>query len=91
MAKKFKPLKVLLWFTPLLISLGIQQFIASSVTIAGASMAPSLQDGTRLVMSKLDRIYERGEIIVFSAAENDPTATSGESFYIKRIITCSKS
>lgn len=49
-------------------------------------MAPSLQDGTSLVMSKLDRIYERGEIIVFSAAENDPTATSGESFYIKRII-----
>ncbi|MGX7347733.1 signal peptidase I [Aerococcus vaginalis] len=64
----------------LLVFLGIWQFVGAPVTISGASMAPTLQDGERVWLNKLANTYTHGDIIVFDAPDG-----SGDE-YIKRVI-----
>lgn len=64
----------------LLVFLGIWQFVGAPVTISGASMAPTLQDGERVWLNKLANTYTHGDIIVF-----DAPGGSGDE-YIKRVI-----
>ena len=77
---------VLLWFTPFIASTLVTTFVMSTVTISGVSMAPSFADGQRVVLSKIDKTYQRGEIVVFTSTGNDPTATGQETLYVKRVI-----
>lgn len=77
---------VLLWFTPFIASTLVTNFVMSTVTISGVSMAPSFADGQRVVLSKIDKAYQRGEIVVFTSGGNDPTATGQENLYVKRVI-----
>lgn len=77
---------VLLWFTPFIASMMVTNFVLSTVTISGVSMAPSFADGHRVALSKIDKTYQRGEIVVFTSGGNDPTATGQESLYVKRVI-----
>ncbi|SFJ84051.1 signal peptidase I [Marinilactibacillus piezotolerans] len=57
----------------------VQMFLYAPVSVEGESMAPTLEDGDKLLLNKFSD-YERFDIIVFPAPD-DP-----EKQYIKRII-----
>lgn len=59
----------------------VRQFIFSNYIVSGESMMPTLQNGNRLIVSKLDYTFgqpHRFDIIVFHATPTDD--------YVKRII-----
>lgn len=80
--------KRLFWYAliPCVISFTITRLIFSFVTISGESMAPSLKNKERVVISRVDKSYDRGEIVVFQSKENDPAYQPGQDFYVKRVI-----
>jgi signal peptidase I, bacterial type len=59
----------------------VRQFVFSNYIVSGESMMPTLQNGNRLIVSKLDYTFgkpQRFDIIVFHATPTDD--------YVKRII-----
>lgn len=77
---------IALWFAPLMLSMFVNAHVFTTVAVAGESMEPSFHDGDRVAMSRLDKTYERGEIVVFTAGENHPGVQDPATFYIKRVI-----
>lgn len=64
-----------------LLALLIRAFIVEVFLVEGRSMLPTLDDGERLLVSKIQYYYRKpeiGEIVVFKATENKD--------YIKRVI-----
>lgn len=81
--------KVFNGWTFLLICLGIlltRSFVADVIPVSGTSMQPTIQDGDNLWVNFLDKHFERGEVIVFKSAINNPDSSSGHDLYIKRVI-----
>lgn len=60
-------------------------FVASPVTISGDSMQPNLQNNQIVMVNKQGEI-KRGEVVVFDAYGVDPSATTPDEKYIKRVI-----
>lgn len=60
-------------------------FVASPVTISGDSMQPILQNNQIVMVNKQGEI-KRGEVVVFNAYGVDPSATTPDEKYIKRVI-----
>ncbi|MBJ7686996.1 signal peptidase I [Weissella confusa] len=60
-------------------------FVASPVTISGDSMQPNLQNNQIVMVNKQGEI-KRGEVVVFNAYGVDPSATTPDEKYIKRVI-----
>ena len=83
---------VLLILTSLLVTIFIHAFVMQPYQVDGISMQPTLQDGEKLVVSKLGRslasllgtdfIPKRGEVIVFNTDKAGHRATK----LIKRVI-----
>ena len=62
-------------------------FVFKVVTISGDSMFDTLQNGERIIISKLFYTPERGDIVVISRnADNSPDYNSSETCIIKRVI-----
>ena len=62
-------------------AIAIRAFIFSPVSVQGASMMPTYEDGDRVIVNKIGKAisdFERFDIIVFKATESED--------YIKRII-----
>ncbi|MCF7853922.1 MAG: signal peptidase I [Candidatus Pacebacteria bacterium] len=73
-------LVLILWST--LLYLVISNCIVGSATIAGTSMKPTLEDGSRVLVLRWMtylRLPARGEIVALSA-------DNGEGYYVKRVI-----
>lgn len=86
MKKNLQFLKIFCWFIPIFIGIFLKTFVFTTVNVSGESMSPSIKDNQKMIISRIDKKYERGEIIVFSSKGNDPTRDKNEEFYIKRII-----
>lgn len=54
--------------------------------VSGESMLPTLENNQTLVLDRLDKSPERGDVINFYSKENNPTATKGHDVYVKRVI-----
>ena len=48
-----------------LLSVGIVVFVAQPVRNQGSTMLPSLRDADRLMINKMARTFERGDMVVF--------------------------
>ncbi|MTH55009.1 signal peptidase I [Bacillus mangrovi] len=62
----------------LLIALLCRMFIFEPITVEGVSMSPTLENGNKVIASKISTI-ERFDVIIFNAPENNKK-------YIKRVI-----
>ena len=61
--------------------IAIRAFIFSPISVEGASMMPTYEDGDRIIVNKISKAindYERFDVVVFKTAES--------THYIKRII-----
>ena len=67
---------------------GIQAFVFKTFFIPSGSMQPTLQPGQRVVVSKIDHNYTRGNIVVFATPPGEAKACGpgGGNQLIKRII-----
>lgn len=63
----------------LVIALIVTQIVLP-VSVSGSSMYPTLNEGEKLIVYKLDKAYDRGDIVVFKPID-DYT-----KYYIKRVI-----
>ena len=52
-------------FSGPLLSIAIVIFVAQPVRNQGTGMLPSLRDGDRLMINKMTRTFDRGEVVVF--------------------------
>ena len=59
-------------------AIAIHTFIFTPISVQGASMMPTYEDGDRVIVNKISSDFERFDIIVFKATESEN--------YIKRII-----
>ena len=66
----------------------IQMFVFKTFFVPSGSMEPTLQPGDRVVVSKLDHNYQRGNIVVFNTPPGEVKACgpSDANQLIKRII-----
>lgn len=65
----------------LLLVVGVRYFLFTPVVVDGASMMPTLEDGDKLIVNKIEpqlSDYDRFDIVVFKANEKEN--------YVKRII-----
>ncbi|SUM31051.1 signal peptidase I [Staphylococcus gallinarum] len=59
----------------------VTAFLLTGYTVSGSSMAPTFEDGDKLVVNKLStrmNTIDRGDVIIFHATKKDD--------YIKRLI-----
>ena len=62
------------------VAMFIRSFVFTMVVVDGPSMEPTFEHGQRLVVTRYDKSYKSGDVIVFRP-ENSP-----ETPYIKRVI-----
>lgn len=60
-------------------------FIFIITPISGTSMYPTIEDGSNILVSYLDKV-EQFDVIVFEVNEHDNFNVSSKSYYIKRVI-----
>ncbi|MGX7051579.1 signal peptidase I [Leuconostoc palmae] len=63
----------------------VRTFLFTLAHVNGPSMMPNLQNKELVILSKISS-YQRGDVIVFDARDEDPRIKSGEKDYVKRII-----
>lgn len=61
-----------------IVAIGVHTFLFTPISVQGASMMPTYEDGDRVIVNKIISDFERFDIIVFKATESEN--------YIKRII-----
>ncbi len=64
----------------LVVAMFLNNFVFVMVKVDGDSMNPTLQDEQRLIVTRFDKDYEQGDIIVFAPVSRP------EDRYIKRVI-----
>ena len=82
---KDKKESLLDWLKPILFAavlvIGVRYFLVTPISVQGASMMPTLEDGEMLMVDKITSkitSFDRFDVIVFKATE--------EENYVKRII-----
>lgn len=77
------------WLVPigsaLIIVILIRTFLFTFVHVSGPSMTPNLQNNELVILNKIAK-YQRGDVVVFDARQEDPRIRPGEKDYVKRII-----
>ena len=66
--------------------LGFRTYVMDYSLVSGESMLPSLQDNQTLILNRLDKTPQRGEVINFYSKVNNPDAQPGHDVYVKRVI-----
>ena len=65
----------------------VKAWVFQAYSIPSESMVPTLEIGDRVLVSKLDREPERGDVVVFRRPANDPkTSPDDPDVLIKRVI-----
>jgi signal peptidase I len=73
-------LKRVLWLTPIALALALRHFVVESFLVPSGSMEPTIAIEERVIASKWDHSYRRGDVVVFRY----PMDESVE--YAKRIV-----